>query len=920
MLQSAKAGSYNRYHNEEGIVHNHLSSTKFGKFQLFWDSFDPYFFVIHIDEPHKILFQTLPSQSFITVGYATDSNPPIVDGNFKANEWVLFETGYQSIDKVEIENDCFVIHGEVWGLVTRASFVMRFSIGKEEILPSSSSSSSSSFKELSSQLAFEVNVTPIQGTFNRVFLNYWSDSKENFYGFGSQFTHWNLNGRRIPILCAENGIGRGAQPITSLLNLLGDRAGGDWSTTYAPKPLYITNFNRSIVFENTEMMFFDLRDDDAVIVEVWGSSLKGRIIYGRSMLDLITEITAITGRMKPLPDWTQQGAVAGLEGGTAEVTHLVEKLLSHNVPLAAVWIQDWVGLRKAFDGDRLKWNWQLDNSYYPKWSEMTKYWAEKHGIRTMSYINPFFSENGEVVEGSRNLYREGIDRGYFVQSPQGGSYKMHSGSIEFCMLDTTNPTARRWMIDIMKKDMIQESGSSGWMADFGEYLPFDSVLYGGQMASEYHNRYPEEWAKINAIAIQESSIAKTSSLKINRKLTNGIYTKEGGMGQDYVEDREVIHFQRSAGLKSPTYTSLFWLGDQLVSWDEHDGLKSAIVGALSGGIGGHSITHTDIGGYTMQDKGPMLYVRSKELLLRWIEFSAFGSALFRSHVGSNTSPLNSQIYQDEETLTHFAHFSRIFAHLAEYRGVLMTDAEVKGWPLMRQMAAHYAHDENTWELTDQYMFGSELLIAPVLNPVGSESKARVSVNARNGGGGKDQPVASVKVYLPARSVWVHLWTGQTVHAGDNGRFVSVDAPMGYPPVFYPPYSIYGLKLREFVIANNYHATYSDEEVFKNNGYTSTDGSFQSQNTVISPTATSNSESLLTKKNNQNSVQTHVKEGLSKHMKEEAVSLIYTCEAIIGEISDYIAPDWAEWLGISQYVSKWDSSYYSTPLTEFIGAV
>jgi hypothetical protein len=51
--------------------------------------------------------------------------------------------------------------------------------------------------------------------------------------------------------------------------MIGDRAGGDWSTTYAPKPLYITNFNRSVVFENTEMMFFDLRDDDAVIVEVY---------------------------------------------------------------------------------------------------------------------------------------------------------------------------------------------------------------------------------------------------------------------------------------------------------------------------------------------------------------------------------------------------------------------------------------------------------------------------------------------------------------------------------------------------------------------------------------------------------------------------------------------------------------------------
>jgi hypothetical protein len=71
-------------------------------------------------------------------------------------------------------------------------------------------------------------------------------------------------------------------------------------------------------------------------------------------------------------------------------------------------------------------------------------------------------------------------------------------------------------------------------------------------------------------------------------------------------------------------------------------------------------------------------------------------------------------------------------------------------------------------------------------------------------------------------------------------------------------------------------------------YVFIDGSFQSQNAVLSPTASLNDESLLTKKNNQNIVQTHVIEGLSKHMnlKQEAVSLIYTCEAIIGEISVY----------------------------------
>ena len=119
-------------------------------------------------------------------------------------------------------------------------------------------------------------------------------------------------------------------------------------------------------------MYFDLRDDDAVVVEIWGTQLSGRILYGANgMLDLITEITVVTGRMSPLPDWTQVGAVVGLEGGTQEVTEHVDHLLAHDVPIAGVWIQDWVGLRHAYDGDRLMWNWCLDTDYYPGWDGTT---------------------------------------------------------------------------------------------------------------------------------------------------------------------------------------------------------------------------------------------------------------------------------------------------------------------------------------------------------------------------------------------------------------------------------------------------------------------------------------------------------------------------------------------------------------------
>jgi len=73
------------------------------------------------------------------------------------------------------------------------------------------------------------------------------------------------------------------------------------------------------------MTFFDTRDDDSVVIEVLGESITGRILFGESMLDLITEITAVTGRMQPLPEWTQRGAIVGLEGGTEEIVDISKR-------------------------------------------------------------------------------------------------------------------------------------------------------------------------------------------------------------------------------------------------------------------------------------------------------------------------------------------------------------------------------------------------------------------------------------------------------------------------------------------------------------------------------------------------------------------------------------------------------------------
>ncbi|MCX5993152.1 MAG: hypothetical protein NT177_02920, partial [Chloroflexi bacterium] len=74
---------------------------------------------------------------------------------------------------------------------------------------------------------------------NRLFLTYRSDQDEHFFGFGEQFSYFDIKGRRLPIFCQEQGVGRGDQPITTGANLTAG-AGGDWHTSYAGVPHYIT--------------------------------------------------------------------------------------------------------------------------------------------------------------------------------------------------------------------------------------------------------------------------------------------------------------------------------------------------------------------------------------------------------------------------------------------------------------------------------------------------------------------------------------------------------------------------------------------------------------------------------------------------------------------------------------------------------
>ncbi|OEL24209.1 Sulfoquinovosidase [Dichanthelium oligosanthes] len=583
--------------------------------------------------------------------------------------------------------------------------------------------------------------------FNRVFVTYASSRDERFYGFGEQFSRMEFKGKRVPVLVQEQGIGRGDQPITFAANLVSYRSGGNWSTTYAPSPFYMTSKMRSLYLEGYDYSIFDLTKPDRVQIQIYGNSVQGRILDGDSPTQLLTSYTESTGRPPVLPRWITSGAVVGMQGGTDTVRRVWNQLQEYDVPVSAFWLQDWVGQRKTSIGSQLWWNWEVDDAHYNGWKDLVGDLG-RSGIRTMTYCNPCLVLMDQKPNTKRHLFEEAKKLGILVRDEAGEPYMMPNTVFDVAMLDFTNPEAHAWFKKILRG--MVDDGVSGWMADFGEGLPLDARLHSGEDPVAAHNRYPELWARVNREFADEWKAGNVPATAEEKD--------DGGIGS---EDG-LVFFVRSGFRESSRWAMLFWEGDQMVSWQANDGIKSSVVGLLSGGLSGFPLNHSDAGGYCTVDLPFLRYRRSEELLLRWMEVNAF-TVVFRTHEG-NKPGSNCQFYSSGRTLAHFARCAKLYKAWDFYRAQLVREAAATGLPVARHLFLHYPADERVQALTyQQFLVGTELLVVPVLD------KGRSAVTA----------------YFPAGAgAWRHVWTGDEYGAGTQGGFeAEVEARVGYPAVF-----------------------------------------------------------------------------------------------------------------------------------------
>lgn len=551
---------------------------------------------------------------------------------------------------------------------------------------------------------------------NRLWLNTVGEAGERLWGGGEQMSYVDMAGRRFPMWTSEPGVGRDKSTLLTFQCDRDHRSGGDyWNTNY-PQPTYLSSRRYALHVDTTAYSCFDFRDADAPAIEVWEIPARIELFAATRFADLVTQLSTRFGRQPLLPEWAYSGAILGLKDGANSFDRM-EKIIAAGAVVTGLWCEDWVGLRVTSFGKRLFWDWKANEARYPHLRQKIAELNER-GIRFLGYVNPYLA-----VDGS--LYVEAAEAGYLALKLDADEpYLVDFGEFDCGIVDFTNPAAADWFADrVIGREML-DFGLSGWMADFGEYLPTDVRLFDGTDGMLAHNAWPTIWAEVNARAI--ASRGKTG---------------------------DALFFMRAGFSGVGAYCPLLWAGDQSVDFTRHDGIGTVIRGALSSGLVGNAYHHSDLGGYTS------LYdnVRTAELLMRWSELSAF-SPVMRSHEG-NRPDTNLQLDGNAEVLAHFVAMTKVHAALAPYVAELCREAAATGLPLQRPLFLDYEDDAGCWGVETPFAYGRDLIVAPVI----------------------EAGAARWSAYLPAGAEWRHVWSGETFAGGDT---VEVAAPIGQPPVFY----------------------------------------------------------------------------------------------------------------------------------------
>jgi alpha-glucosidase (family GH31 glycosyl hydrolase) len=315
-----------------------------------------------------------------------------------------------------------------------------------------------------------------------------------------------------------------------------------------------------------------------------------------------------------------------------------------------------------------------------------------HGIRVLSWAFPVISEKAQA--------------GLMPEVPRADLPVLRTRD-PWQHVDFSNPHALELMRRWWKQRL--DAGVAGSMVDFGDRVTEDAVFHNGQRGDEMHNFYSYGYHKTYSEVFRERR------------------------GDDF------ILFGRAAAPGTQKWVAQFG-GDHPSNFR---GLGSVLTGALNLSSCGFSTWGSDLGGFLGWPE-PAVY-------MRWTQFGCF-SPLMRCHGRTPREPWN---YGDA-AVANYKYFAWVRENLLDYIYGSAIESHESGVPMMRSMAVAFPDEPSLADIADQYMFGRDLLVAPVLD--GQNSRT---------------------IHFPPDR-WTSLWDGKSVSGPAN---LKLDVPLNSIPVY-----------------------------------------------------------------------------------------------------------------------------------------
>ena len=447
------------------------------------------------------------------------------------------------------------------------------------------------------------------------------------------------------------------------------------------------------------------------------------ITCGDTPADIERNYSAVTGRTPMMPEYGLGYWQCKLRYRTQdELMAVARKHKAMGLPLDAIVVDFFHWPRQG--------DWRFDPIDWPDPDAMVKELKDM-GVETVVSVWPTVDERSE----NRGEMEE---HGYLVRTDRGKDTMTWMGGTVY--FDATHPGAQKFIWDKCKQNYYAKGIRCFWLDEAEpEYdcYEFDNYRYHAGPALQVTNTYPVGYAKA---------------------FYDGL--KAAG-------ETEILSLTRCTWAGGQKYAALTWSGDIHSSFRA---MREQLQAGLSMQMAGIPWWTSDIGGFMGGDGSDPAF---RELLLRWFAWGCF-SPVFRMHgerspwyereqeyrnnIRQITSGRDNEVWSfGEENTPILCKYLFLRERLRPYVRQIMREAHETGAPVMRPLFYEFPQDKAAWQVEDCYMFGPDMLVAPVMEP----------------------GVTQRRIYLPAGETWKDAYTGQVY---EGGQTVTVPAPIDVIPV------------------------------------------------------------------------------------------------------------------------------------------